>query len=80
MVTVIIGIILIAFCAFACTFLGWGGDVVQFLKGFAPCLAAFAGLMAILIGLADIKDKRESKKEAADMEREKEETLAANKK
>lgn len=64
MVTIIVGIVLIAFCVFACTFLGWGSTVVLFLKGFAPCFAAFCGLMAILIGLADIKDKRQAKRDA----------------
>ena len=37
--------------------------MIQFLKGFAPVLAAFIGLISILIGAADIKDKKEAKKE-----------------
>ncbi|MBQ5400288.1 MAG: hypothetical protein IIU15_03585, partial [Treponema sp.] len=44
--------------------LAWGGDIVRFLKGFAPVLAAFIGLIAVFIGFADIKDKKEAKKEA----------------
>ncbi len=65
MVSVIVGLILIAFCVFACLpmGLGWSSDVVNFLKGFAPCFAAFAGLISVFIGFADIKDKKESKKE-----------------
>ena len=68
MVALIIGIILIAFCVFACLpsgiGLAWGSDIVNFLKGFAPVLAAFIGLVAVFIGFADIKDKKEAKKEA----------------
>ncbi len=67
MITLIVGLILIAFCVFACLplgiGLGWGAVIVTFLKGFAPVLAGFIGLIAIFIGIADIKDKRETKKE-----------------
>ena len=56
MVALIIGIVLIAFCVFACLpsgiGLAWGGDIVRFLKGFAPVLAAFIGLIAVFIGFA----------------------------
>lgn len=67
MISIIIGIIFIAFTVFAvlpmCP-LSWGAEVIQFLKGCAPVLAAFIGLICIFIGAADIKDKREAKKEA----------------
>ena len=65
MVAIIVVLILIAFCVFACLpmGLGWGLEVVNFLKGFAPVFAAFIGLVAIFIGIADIKDKKEAKKE-----------------
>ena len=67
MVALIVGIILIAFCVFAClpagVGLAWGLDVVNFLKGCAPVLAAFVGLVAVFIGFADIKDKKEARKE-----------------
>ena len=67
MVALIVGILLIAFCVFACLpsgiGLAWGIDVVNFLKGCAPVLAAFIGLVAVFIGFADIKDKKEAKKE-----------------
>ncbi|WP_318663935.1 hypothetical protein [Treponema sp.] len=66
MAAIILGLIFIAFTVFAvlpgCP-LNWGADVIAFLKGFAPVLAAFAGLISILIGAADIKDKKEAKKE-----------------
>ncbi len=65
MVAVIVGLIFIAFCVFAClpAGLSWGMDVIQFLKGFAPVLSAFIGMVAVMIGFADIKDKKEAKKE-----------------
>lgn len=67
MVALIVGFVLIAFCVYACLpsgiGLAWGVDVVNFLKGFAPVLAAFTGLISVFIGFADIKDKKEAKKE-----------------
>lgn len=67
MVALIVGLILIAFCVFACLpsgmGLAWGTEVVNFLKGFAPVFAAFTGLIALFIGYADIKDKKEVRKE-----------------
>ena len=38
-------------------------DVIAFLKGCAPVFAAFIGLICLFIGAADIKDKKEAKKE-----------------
>ncbi|MBQ0163207.1 MAG: hypothetical protein KBS84_08645 [Treponema sp.] len=65
MAAIILGIIFIAFTVFSVLpgYLNWGADVIQFLKGFAPVLAAFIGLISLLIGAADIKDKKEAKKE-----------------
>ena len=65
MAAIILGLIFIAFTVFAVVpgYLNWGADVIQFLKGFAPVLAAFIGLISLLIGAADIKDKKEAQKE-----------------
>lgn len=65
MVSLIVGIVLIGFCVFACIPCGlaWTAQVIDFLKGFAPVFAAFCGLISIFIGFADIKDKKEAKKE-----------------
>lgn len=65
MVALIVGILLIAFSVFAClpAGLAWGDAVILFLKGCAPVLAAFFGLIAVFIGFADLKDKHEAKKE-----------------
>lgn len=68
MVALIVGAILIAFAVFACVPgpLGWWADVINFLKGSLPVLAAFIGLIAVFIGVADIKDRLEAKKEEAE--------------
>ena len=43
--------------------LGWGQDVLTFLRGGVPVIAILAGLIAAFIGIADIKDRAEAKKE-----------------
>ena len=70
MVALIVGILLIGFTVFAAIppeligfGLGWGNDIVLFLRGCMPILAAFVGLVSIFIGIADLKDKQEAKKE-----------------
>jgi len=67
MVALIVGILCIAFAAFACLPgpLGWWPDVVAFLRGSVPVLAVFIGLIAVFIGIADMKDRMEAKKEEA---------------
>lgn len=66
MISIILGILFICFTIFAIlpNFpLNWSFQVINFLKGFAPVFSAFLGLICLLIGAADIKDKREAKKE-----------------
>jgi hypothetical protein len=72
MVALIVGILLIAFTVFASLSpevagfgLGWSTQILEFLKGCLPVLSAFVGLIAIFIGIADLKDKKEAKKEEA---------------
>ncbi len=67
MVSLIVGLLLCGFTVIAAlpSVLGWAPEIIFFLKGFAPCLAAFVGLIAIFIGIADLKDKSEAKKEEA---------------
>jgi hypothetical protein len=43
--------------------LGWGQEVLVFLKGALPVIAAFVGFISLFIGIADIKDHAESNKE-----------------
>ena len=68
MISIILGIIFIAFTVFSvlpvCP-LNWGPEVITFLKGGAPVFAALIGLICLFIGAADIKDKKEAKKEDA---------------
>ena len=70
MVALIVGILFIAFSVVAVLpvpgLLQWGTEVINFLKGGAPVLALFIGLIAIFIGIADIKDRIEAKKEEAE--------------
>lgn len=75
MVSIIIGFIFVAFTVVAVLPmgpLGWGNDVISFLKGMAPVLAAFIGFILFFIGAADIKDKKEAKKEAEAEEKQSE--------
>jgi hypothetical protein len=71
MKAVVLGLIIIAAAVFAILpaellgfGLGWGADVITFLKGAAPVIALLIGLIAIFIGIADMKDRAEAKKEA----------------
>jgi len=68
MVALIVGIVFIAFAIFACVPgpLAWWGAVVAFLKGSLPVIALLVGLIAVFIGIADIKDHIEAKKEEAE--------------
>lgn len=63
MVAIIVGLILIAFTVFAALpgGLAWGAEIIAFLKGCTPVLAAFVGLISVFIGIADLKDKKEAR-------------------
>ena len=43
--------------------LGWAEDVLAFLRGALPVIAVFIGLILVFVGVADIKDSAEAKKE-----------------
>ena len=65
MKSILIGIIILAAALFAmlpCG-LGWGVDVLLFLRGFSPVFAIIVGLVVLFVGIADIKDRRDAKKE-----------------
>ena len=59
MKALIIGLMVIAAAILACipSGLGWWDEVLVFLRGCLPVLAAFIGLIAIFVGIADIKDR-----------------------
>lgn len=67
MVALIVGIVFILFAVYAVLpypwALDWWEPVLDFLMGGLPILAVFIGLIAVFIGIADIKDKIEAKKE-----------------
>ena len=82
MVALIVGLVMIAFCVFACLPAGiglaWGPDVVDFLRGCAPVFAAFVGLVSVFIGFADIKDKKEARKEEMEAKKAEESAKSAS--
>lgn len=66
----IVGIVFVLFAVYAVlpaslpfALLNWWEQVKVVLAGGIPLLAVFIGLIAIMIGIADIKDKIEAKKE-----------------
>lgn len=65
---IIIGLIFLALSVWAVLpaslfGLNWGEDVLAVLRGGLPLLGLFVGLIAVFIGIADMKDKAEAKKE-----------------
>ncbi|MCL1993046.1 MAG: hypothetical protein FWG66_08870 [Spirochaetes bacterium] len=71
MKALVIGVVIIAVSVFMVLpqesyGLGWGADVLSFLRGAAPVIAAFIGLIAVFIGVADMKDRAEAKREEAE--------------
>lgn len=75
MAALLIGIIFIAFTVIAALPMGlnWGKEILLFLQGGLPIFAAFVGLISVFIGIADIKDKQDAKKEEAAMKVQQEE-------
>ena len=79
MVALIVGIICVLFAVYSVLPLeGWGlrwwDEVLQVLKGGIPLFALFIGLIAMLIGVADIRDRIEAKKEEEEEKAETKET------
>jgi uncharacterized membrane protein YfcA len=76
MIALLIGILLILVAVYSVLpfswSLNWWSDVIQFLKGGIPLIAVFIGLISFFVGVADIKDKIESKKEEEEEEEEEE--------
>jgi hypothetical protein len=44
--------------------LGWGEDVLSFLRGALPVIFGLIGLIMVFAGITSIKDRAEAKKEA----------------
>ena len=76
MIALLFGILLVLFGVYAVLpidapgFLNWSRDVLIFLRGGVPIVAFLIGIIAFFIGIADIKDKIEAKKEQAEEEQE----------
>jgi type IV secretory pathway VirB2 component (pilin) len=66
MKAVILGVVFLAAAVLAVipAGLGWWNDVLIFLRGALPVLAVLIGLVALFIGIADLKDRAAAKKEA----------------
>jgi hypothetical protein len=74
MKALVIGIIFIAAAVFAVLpGLGWWNDVLVFLRGGLPVIAVFIGILALFMGIADLKDQAEAKKESSGEKKETEE-------
>jgi len=74
MKSLIIGIVVLAAAVFVALppetagfGLGWWKDVLAFLRGGLPVFAAVVGIIAVFIGIADMKDRAEAKKEQAEV-------------
>ncbi len=72
MISLIVGVLFIAFAVFAGLpqGLGWHKEILFVLKGGLPLLVALIGLISIFVGIADIRDRREEKKEEEKMRSE----------
>jgi uncharacterized membrane protein len=77
MIALLIGIIMVLFAVYAVLpfswAIGWWPEVIHFLRGGIPLVALFIGLISFFVGIADIKDRIESKKEEAEEKAEAEE-------
>jgi hypothetical protein len=77
MKALLIGILILAAAVFAALppgilgfGLGWWQDILVFLRGALPVIAVLVAVIAVFIGIADIKDRAEAKKEEAASGRE----------
>lgn len=70
MVALIVGIVFMVFAVYSVLpftwALNWWQPVLEFLRGGIPIIALLIGIIAVFIGIADIKDRIEAKKEEAE--------------
>jgi len=78
MVALLVGLLLVVFAVFTVLpfpwALRWWPEVIQFLKGGVPLMAVFIGIISFFVGVADIKDKIETKREEAEEKEDTEDT------
>jgi len=65
----VVGLILIGFTIFAGLpqGLGWYKDMLLVLRGGLPIFTALIGLISIFVGIADVRDRQDEKKEEKKM-------------
>jgi len=65
MKTLILGLLFIAAAVLAIlpTGLGWGEDVLAFLRGALPVIFGLIGLIIVFAGITSIKDRMDARKE-----------------
>ena len=57
-------VILVAVLSVLPAGLGWWEDVLAFLRGALPITALFIGLILIFVGISDLKDRFDARKDA----------------
>ena len=72
MTALFVGFILIGFTVFSSIpqGLGWYNEILLVLKGGIPIFTAFIGLISIFVGIADIRDRQDEKKEEEEMKKQ----------
>jgi hypothetical protein len=65
MKSLVLGLIVLAaaLAAIAPQGLNWAPDVIRFLRGSVPVLAILAAIALLFVGITDIRDPRNAKKE-----------------
>ena len=56
-------VILVAVLSVLPVGLGWREDVLAFLRGALPVIAGLIGLILVFVGISDLKDRAEARKE-----------------
>lgn len=76
MAALLVGLVFILFAVYSVLPVAWGIQwwpyVLDFLKGSIPVFVLFIGAIAVLIGIADIRDRIEEKKEEEESSEESE--------
>ena len=74
MVALLIGLILVVFAVYSLLPVswspGWWDEMLEFLKGGIPIVAVLIGLVSFFVGIADIKDKIDARREEEEERRE----------
>jgi TRAP-type C4-dicarboxylate transport system permease small subunit len=78
MAALLVGLLFILFAVYSVLPVAWGLEwwpyVLDFLKGSVPVIVLFIGIIAVLIGIADIRDRIEEKKEEEEEKQNEEES------